>query len=146
MVGVVAAVLEDVEPVELCPRCATRDQGAEGFCTPCLEEHVAEQYVARDAAEIAERREAWRLRSISYQGTPSAGTAQQRERQRRHRLLEGVRPRELPHAGADPYELARQALMHLAQLRLAVREHHALLPDLAAAEELVRQLAWGPGP
>lgn len=129
---------------DLCTRCAAREAGSSGFCETCLQEHCAEEYASRDASEIAERRASWRARAIHYEGSPSDAALNARERQRRHRLLEAVRPREGAPPGTDPYELAREALFHLSRLRTVVRSHERLLPDLAAAEELVRELAWGP--
>lgn len=145
----VVKALDDLAPaVDLCPRCGLRPQEDDrtGFCEDCATEHAVERYVARDAGEIARRREAWRERSLAEEVHASAPV--NRERQRRHRLLERVRPREPAHAGADPYELAREALVHLARLRagLPPNSRAVFLVELEAVEELVRRLAWGPGP
>jgi hypothetical protein len=71
-----------------------------------------------------------------------------RERQRRHRLLAAVRPREPSPAWADPLELAREGLNCMRSVRQSYRQAglERLLPTIERAEEIMRQLAWGPTP
>ncbi|MGH2635751.1 MAG: hypothetical protein ACRDHU_06375 [Actinomycetota bacterium] len=128
----------DGEPPDVCPSCGLRyiEDPVTGFCEPCAGERAAESYLAAEAGAIAERRSAWVDRT--------AYRRHWRERQNRKRLLERVRPREPAPPHADPFVMAQEALMHLAKLRGAARRSGALMPHLEAAEELIRQLAWGP--
>lgn len=139
-----AEALDDL----LCSRCTRREAGPSGFCEPCTGEHLVEANNERDADEIARRRYAWRSRSVGNGGTPSATRVAACARQRRHRVLSEVRPKEPVPPGADPLELGREALMCLRQLRSVYTRNGrtALLAELERAEELVRWLAWGPVP
>jgi len=68
-----------------------------------------------------------------------------RLRQERHRRHERVRPaRVLSEAAWDSYALGERALIHTGRLRRTVRKFPRFIGDLDAAEELIRQLAWGP--
>jgi hypothetical protein len=75
--------------------------------------------------------------------TPAASPEHATERQRFHRLRERLRPKEPPAADSDPWEIANEALLLLAAIRPSIRNAQALA-KLEQAEELVKQLAWGP--
>jgi hypothetical protein len=128
----------------ICSRCAGAAANDSGFCDRCLAEHHVERYNAQDAEDAARRREDWRRRTTGPGVSGSAIAA--RERQKRHRLLEAVRPKEPPPAWADPYELARKALGHLSRVRVFLLASSLTLEHLDAAAELVKQLATGPAP
>jgi hypothetical protein len=136
-----------IRTTDLCPRCAVREivDAPTGFCEPCATDRHLEAYRDRDAREIPERRDEWRHRTKDGRETrtPANTRIVQRERQRRHRLLEAMRPREPADGWRDPFELGREALAHLARLRHP-RISSEALAHVLAAEELVRQLAWGP--
>lgn len=75
--------------------------------------------------------------------TPSASPKHATERQRFHRLRERIRPMEPPAPDSDPWEIANDALLLLSAVRLSISSP-AALAKLEQAEELLRQLAWGP--
>lgn len=127
----------------ICPSCGLRDADDEktGFCTPCAEDRVVERYLEREAEQVDGRRQEWATR------THSSGRHPVRERQRRHRLKEKLRPREVMD-WADPLELGKEALQRLDRVKQSLGSkwsvQMAALSDLDEACELVRQLAWGP--
>ncbi len=143
-----AARLEDEQLAEeapeepgLCPACGAADieDPRTGFCFECASTAWTDGYLQREAEEIAGRRREWAERVVWQ------GKASQRERQRRHRLIEAVMPKEAPPPGVDPWELAKQAIKLIREAR------ERLSPTLRAdyvdpAIELIRQLAWGPHP
>lgn len=133
----------DGELTTVCPSCGVRDveDARTGFCARCAGERAAESYLAAESEAIATRREAWA--NISARARDLLRPSD-RERQRRHRMLERIRPREPAPPHADPFQVAEEALFHLGRLHATVRHHPTLAPDLEAAEELIRQLAWGP--
>lgn len=137
---------------ELCPRCGVRwqEDEASGFCGECADEAVVDRYHEREAQAIARRRDAWAARTESARRSPASSRPANRERQRRHRLIEAVRPRDPAPDWTDPFVLAREALHALAQARSALGVGASGSRDggrelLAQVEEIVRQLAWGPG-
>lgn len=93
-------------------------------------------YWASDAPAIQARRDGWRNRSQSAEHA--------RERQRRHRLRESVRPREPAGEWVDPWEVAKGALDDLHRVRQAVRSNLTARAHLDAAAEAIRILAWEP--
>jgi hypothetical protein len=108
----------------LCPACGARPQETrEGWCRVCGLKQIVEVYERRTQAMVASDDHA-------------------AARQRRHRLVEALRPRE-PAETTEPALLAEWALGHLAQLRPAAKTAQSE-GHLSAAEELVRRLAWGP--
>jgi chromatin segregation and condensation protein Rec8/ScpA/Scc1 (kleisin family) len=122
---------------ELCPACGLRPQEdpEAGFCIPCAERRALERYLERRTAEASARNEEWRRRTATPEHL--------RERQHYSRLLRVTRPRERAWSTADPLELGHEALRHLARLRPSPTS--STYDDWAAACELVRRLAWGPG-
>jgi hypothetical protein len=69
-----------------------------------------------------------------------------RERQRRHRLREALRPREAAGEWTDPWEVAKNALDDLQRLRQALGAQVTARAHLDDAAEAIRVQAWGPGP
>jgi len=65
-------------------------------------------------------------------------------RQREHRLKERMRPKVVLAANADPWLVADDALDCLERIRPYLVQLRAPLEDLEQAEELVKELAWGP--
>ncbi len=126
--------------VELCPRCASEEITDEvtGWGPKCSAEVATERYIAKRDAEIEERRRRWKQRSAS--GTPAA----LRERQHRSRLLRRTRPRERPSPFADPLGIAFECIEHLVSVRQGLKSNPRAREHLDQAEELVRQLGWGP--
>lgn len=98
-----------------------------GFCEPCHASNIAERNQERERVESDARTRAWR--------------EWDRERQRHHRLIERLRPAELPTPGVDPLELGKEALRLLGQMRLDGPRQARIREQMG---ELVRQLAWGP--
>jgi hypothetical protein len=99
-----------------------------GFCEPCHAGNIAERYQERDRIESEARIRAWR--------------DWDRERQRHHRLMVGLRPAELPSPKVDPLEIGKEALLLLRRMRVQGANQLAMREQVG---ELVRQLAWGPG-
>lgn len=126
--------------MSLCPACGLReaDDYDLGFCTVCAEKRAVDRYLAKDADDIVERQKAWAKRSAS--SSPHAA----RERQRRHRLREAVKPRETADEWSDPLELGKHALDNLQRVRNALGAQVTARAYLDEACELVRVLAWGP--
>jgi hypothetical protein len=119
----------------ICPRCGRSPQGESGFCASCDQDLVAEQYLERAGADALARGQLWASRA-----------ARARERKRKQRLLDAVRPRtpesSLP---SDPLELAHEVLTHLGRVGQALRAiGSTTMADLEEASEGVRRLAWGP--
>src|SRR6266545_4307741 len=115
----------------LCPACGKADSEDErsGFCFGCASAAWVEHYNEQQAEEIAVRRREW---------TVWQGKAAQRDRQRRHRLIAEVMPKEPPAANVDPWLLAQAAISLIRQAR------ERLSPTLRAdyvdpAIELIRQ-------
>lgn len=123
----------------LCPACARAPQTDErsGWCASCLAELREERYVERTRREALARAGAWERRALE------ARRRWDLERQRRHRLLEVVRPRRPAPRDLDPLEIAREALEALEALRPAAARSGSreVLEDVA---EALRILAWGP--
>jgi hypothetical protein len=131
---------------ELCPRCGRRVQEDDrtGFCIPCAGQSVVEQYQLQEVKEIAARRQSWaKQKGRACNSRPAA-----RERQRRHRLLEQVRPTEPAPPGTDPLELGREGVLCLNDVigHFSKEGLPAQLVALHRAREIIRQLAWGPDP
>jgi hypothetical protein len=97
------------------------------FCEPCTYAVRAERYQERERIESEVRSRAWR--------------EWDRERQRRHRLMVGLRPTELPSREVNPLELGKEALRLLGKMGLRSAYQLAIREQVG---ELVRQLAWGP--
>jgi hypothetical protein len=74
---------------------------------------------------------------------PSSSAKHATERQRTHRLRDRLRPQTPCAPDADPWEIANDILLSLAKVRAGITNTDLLL-ELEAAEEGVRQLAWGP--
>jgi hypothetical protein len=100
-----------------------------GFCEPCHTANIAERYQERDRVAAEARTRAWR--------------EWDRERQRRHRLMVGLRPAELASPETDPLELGKEALRLLGKIGQRSAYQSAIREQVG---ELVRQLAWGPAP
>jgi hypothetical protein len=66
-----------------------------------------------------------------------------RERQRRHRLREKVRPGEPAHPNSDPWELGGEALDLLHRIRRGLPGTSSVLDSIEECAELIRMLAWG---
>ena len=129
----------------LCPGCTYRSQGESGLCGPCEAKDLLRRRLDKEAVQITGRRDAWRIRT----GTSAASAASAipevaAERQRKHRMLERIKPREPVDDLADPWELANVALLHLAHLKPASARNPRLADALDAVEEAIRRLAWGP--
>jgi hypothetical protein len=73
--------------------------------------------------------------------TPTAAWALLRQQRKR---LDALKPKAPAPAGADPLELAREALALLASVRQSVGTSSRALTRVEAVEELVKKLAWGP--
>ena len=88
-----------------------------------------------------ERRGRWQER------TDPDRTEQQREwdaeRQRSHRMLKQVKPREPAPMMPDPLALSDEGLLNLQRIRSSLRNAHAL-GLLERTEEILRRLGWGP--
>lgn len=122
---------------EVCFSCGYRDDIGDGDgCAPCREARAVDDYLEDDAPRIKKRRRGWGV------WTQSADAA--RERQRRHRLLTGTKPREFAHPSSDPLELANEALEHLVRVRQALKSNFRATEHLDEAEELLKRLGWGP--
>jgi hypothetical protein len=65
-------------------------------------------------------------------------------RQREHRLRERMKPKHPLAANADPWLLAASALDKLESVKGSLPPGGHARVDLEEAEELVKQLAWGP--
>lgn len=103
-----------------------------------MERRAVDEYLQKDEPQIEERQERW--------GHWTSGHDALRERQRRFRLLTKTKPRELAHPNSDPLELAWEALQHLVSVRQGLKSNVRAREHLDQAEELVRQLGWGPEP
>jgi hypothetical protein len=95
-----------------------------GFCEPCHVENIAARYQERDRIESEARTRAWR--------------EWDRDRQRHHRLMVGLRPAELASPEVDPLELGAECLHMLNKVQARGAADAAML---AQAKEIVRQLA-----
>ena len=128
-----------MELLLLCPRCTRRDQDpdADGFCRPCAQDRIVERYGTQDAQHAHVRGHAWQQRT-------DEARAFDRERQRRHRIRERIRPRSPAPYETDPWEIASKGLHHAGKLRGVARSAEAR-EHLEAVMETVRRLAWGPG-
>jgi hypothetical protein len=96
-------------------------------------------YEAQEADAIEARRAAWHKRTA-----PSASKEATRARQRRHRLLVALTPTERPPPDCDPYELAKQAIDNLNQLKPGLAHSEVLTLKLELVTERIKQLATGP--
>ena len=132
-VGVSAAAVMD-----LCPACVMREQGPSGFCEACEADRARQRRMMREAREVQRRRDAWSAHAAAAKATDA-------QRQARLRLAAMVRPRQAAPAHSDPWVLAHDALLALRSVRIALVGDSQAREQLAAAEELVRQLAWGLG-
>jgi hypothetical protein len=85
-------------------------------------------------------------RSVVEWTERTAGPKAQHSRlkQQRSRLMRAVRPREPMPEPVDPLEVAHAGLLELGEVRRALRDRPRALGRLAAAEETIRRLAWGP--
>lgn len=101
-----------------------------------MERNAVEQYLEADAPVIKRRRQRWGV------WTQSADAA--RERQRRHRLRETVRPTEPAGEWVDPWEVAKKALDDVHRVRQALRSQVTARAHLEDVAEAIRVLAWGP--
>jgi hypothetical protein len=127
---------------DVCPACGfgtVRDDSLSGFCESCDEKRYVMEYQGQEADAIDSRRLAWRQRTA-----PSTSKAAATARQRRHRLLVALTPTEPPPPEADPYELAREAIIALNLLRSGVAHSEVLTMKLELVAERVRWLAIGP--
>lgn len=111
---------------ELCPGCAKRYANPDsGLCDVCTDDRLQARYAEDDRRLDEIRRLRWR------------------ERQRRHRDRDALRPREPLGVEVDPLAMTAEALALLARLR-----SKATAPaDVARIDELderIRQLGWGP--
>jgi hypothetical protein len=129
------------EALELCPACAVREvpignRVRTGFCDVCATQHSIEIYVAEDKRRAEDRNTRWR-------------TAQSREayaklRQQRKRF-EAFRPATPAPRDVDPAALAVEAIKLLRRgVRPALKSNAQAHAYMDAAEELVKQLGWGP--
>lgn len=109
-----------------------------GWCRVCVGEHATAEYLAKDEDTIVARKSEWKARTAS--SSPHAA----RERQRRHRLREALRPREAAGEWADPLELGKEALDALQRVRQALGAQVTARAYLDDACEKVKELAWGP--
>jgi hypothetical protein len=91
---------------------------------------MAELYTERDHVAVGFRSVAWAERSTRVDAEVV------KLRQRRHRLRETVRPRELARS-ADPWEICADALRELRGVRSSPEAREAVA-------EALRRLAWGP--
>lgn len=64
--------------------------------------------------------------------------------QRRHRLREKVRPRELAHPNSDPWELGGEALDLLHRIKMGLPATSPVYHHVEECAETIRMLAWGP--
>lgn len=124
--------------VDICPACGRNpiEDDETGFCSSCSDNWAVSAYWEKDAPAIEARRSDWKNRSQS----PAA----QRERQRRHRLRETVRPRKPSMEWVDPWEIAKSALDDLYRVRQSLGAQVTARAHLDAAAEAIRVLAWGP--
>jgi uncharacterized Zn finger protein (UPF0148 family) len=122
---------------DLCPSCGRNPIEDEGtaFCSSCSDNWAVEAYREKDAPVIEARRSDWKVRSQS--------AAAARERQRRHRLREAVRPTEPAGEWVDPWEVAKKALDDLRRVRLALRSQATARAHVEDVAEAIRVLAWG---
>ncbi len=97
-------------------------------------------YEAQESDAIARRKAAWRKRT-----SPSASKEAATARQRKHRLLEALKTDKPAPPDADPYELAREAIIALNLLRAGVVHNENLTMKIELVAERVRWLAIGPG-
>ena len=112
--------------------------GRIGLCPGCHSERLLQNYLEKDGEEIVERRHRWK----DWSQTPE----HLRERQRRHWLLTKTKPREPANPRSDPLEIVFDWLELLGTVRLGLRSNVRAREHLDEAEELVKQLGWGPGP
>lgn len=124
--------------IELCPRCAKEEvtDEATGWGANCANEHLVEQYMARESEAADERHRKWKGRSDSPEAL--------KWRQRRHRLYAAVQPKERPGPYTDPWELAYEGLHHLTKIRASAVKAANGEQHLEAVQECIRQLAVGP--
>ncbi len=128
----------------LCSRCGYRDvpdDSESGFCAVCDDQLSVMGYEDQEAEAIEDRKAAWRRRTRT---AASMSKASARARQRRHRLKVALTPREPPPPGADPYEIGKEAVIALNQLRPGVAHSETMTMKLELAEERVKWLAIGP--
>ncbi len=115
------------------------EESESGFCTVCDDQLNVMHYEGQEAEAIEHRKAAWRSRTA-----PSMSKASARARQRRHRLKVALTPREPPPPEADPYEIAKEAIIALNQLGASVRHNRILVEKVDHVADLVRWLAVGP--
>jgi hypothetical protein len=124
--------------IELCPRCGKEEitDEATGWGEKCAGEVLVEKYMARESEAADERNRKWKQRSDSPEAL--------KWRQRKHRLHAAVQPKERPDAYTDPWELAHEALGHLARIREIVLRGRGGREHWEAIAEAIKQLATGP--
>lgn len=111
---------------QLCTGCALSYQiPGIGLCEECHRENLRRQAAEADLDRGDKRRAWWR------------------DKQRKHRDSERLRPSEPLEADADPLQAGAEAVELLGCLRAQLHDaQHVGLLDMAI--ELVKQLGWGP--
>lgn len=124
--------------VALCPGCSYRLQEPEsGLCKHCEGERVRSAYIERELAEVSGRRRVWSTWA-------SSSRENLRDRQRRHRLKDRIRPRRAPPRQADPLVLGAEAIASLVKVKRVVASAE-MREQIEEAIERIRWLASGPG-